>query len=154
MNGSGAGSSGGSGGVTTFLQLLDTFGSFAGLGGNKLLVNLAENAIEAVADPVGATETDFGSLTGNQSLDFVAGRNARMTLLGNVTVTALSFPEPGHYQLKVLTGAGGFDITFTAAVDWAGGVIFAATAAGGAKDYINFYFDGTDVSAQFSSDFQ
>lgn len=154
MNGSGAGSSGGSGGVTTFLQLLDTFGSFAGLGGNKLLVNLAENAIEAVADPVGATETDFGSLAGNQSLDFVAGRNARMTLLGNVTVTALSFPEPGHYQLKVLTGAGGFDITFTAAVDWAGGVIFAATAAGGAKDYINFYFDGTDVSAQFSSDFQ
>lgn len=150
----GGGSGGSGGGVTSFAQLNDTPANYTGAGGNKLAVTSGEDAVEFLPDAVGAAETDFGNLTGSQSLDFVAGRNARMTLLGNVTITALSFPEVGHYKLKVLTGAGGFDITFTAPVDWPGGVVFAATATASAKDYITLYFDGTDVSAQFSSDFQ
>lgn len=77
------------------------------------------------------------------TLDWLNARKQRFTLTGNCTLT-LSNPVDGQRSiLHISTGAGGFTVTWPAAVLWPGGVAPVITATASKVDLVVLIYSAT-----------
>lgn len=73
-----------------------------------------------------------------------------MTLTGNAAITLGTAPRPGFYTLTVSTGAGGFTPTHTNVLR-ANGVEFSPSLSASNTSRVNYFFDGSAWSMEFSN---
>lgn len=94
------------------------------------------------------SEGDAGNSGTADTINWSLGSAFKSTLTGNVTYTFSNPATGGSYVLRVLTGAGGFSVTWPATVKWAG-TAPTITVTAGRMDLLNFYFDGTNYYGSF-----
>jgi hypothetical protein len=70
------------------------------------------------------------------TLNWLNGRKQRLVLTGNVTLTLSNPVDGARHLLHLGTGAGGFTVTWPAAVLWPGGVAPTITAAASKADLV------------------
>lgn len=100
------------------------------------------------------TELDEGnSGAGAKTINFDTNYNVRVTLTGDAAFALDSPSGPGHFQMKILTGAGSFNPTFSTTIRWAGGTAYTATTTASRADFINLYWDGSTWWGQYRLDF-
>jgi hypothetical protein len=87
------------------------------------------------------------------AFSFDTYQNVRVTMTGNCTATLDDPPVVGKYQIKVLTGAGGFTLSFSTTIYWADDDTYVATTTASRADYINLYWDGSAWWGQFRKNF-
>ena len=81
--------------------------------------------------------------------DTDSGQVATVTLGGNRTVAAPTNLEDGSfYALEVVQGTGGQTLAWNAVFKFTGAVAPTLSTAAGAKDYITFRSDGTNLYEQ------
>lgn len=110
-----------------------------------------DTAEQETLDDIASAETDLGNSGASLTINFVNYR-VRVTLTADAAVTMGTAPRVGHYQVKVLTGGGGFTPTFTN-VDWARQTAYTGTQAAASTDFLSLYYDGTTWFGQFTLDF-
>lgn len=101
-----------------------------------------------------ATPKALGNLGATPTLDFgapPASFNAFGTLTANATITLAAPPYVGHYQVRLLTGVGGFTVDFATSIGWYGGVAYSATPSGSQEDLVNLFWTGSEWRGQFRS---
>jgi hypothetical protein len=88
-----------------------------------------------------------------QTVNFNDGNNQKITLgsaTGNVTVT-LSNPQTGGlYKIFLIQGATPRTIIWPATVKWPQGIAAILSAANGAVDIVELYYDGTNYYADWN----
>lgn len=101
-------------------------------------------------------EFDDGNSSTADTIDWNEGNNHKSTLTGNVTYTftAPTGTSNARIQLKILTGAGSFAVTWPATVKWAGGTAPTITTSASAIDIITFWYDGTNYHGTEVQDLQ
>lgn len=84
---------------------------------------------------------DDGNSSTADTIDWNGGNLHYSTLTGNVTYTFSNPLNGGRYVLLMNTGAGGFTVTWPAAVLWPGGVAPTITATAGKVDMCVFAYE-------------
>jgi hypothetical protein len=95
-----------------------------------------------------ASEVNDGNSGTADTIDWGTGSAHLSTLTGSVTYTFSNPQAGGNYTLRIATGAGGFTVTWPAAVKWASGVAPTITVTASKVDIIKFYYDGTSYYGQ------
>lgn len=83
---------------------------------------------------------DDGNSGAAKTINWNLGNEHELTLTGNVTLTFSNPVNGGRYVMVVKSGAGGFTVTWPAAVLWPGGVAPTITVAAGKTDIIAFQY--------------
>jgi hypothetical protein len=130
---------------------------------NKIVGNVALKAPLASPAFTGAvtfgnyhmepSEVDDGNSSTADTIDWSAGSAHKSTLTGNVTYTFSNPVTGGSYVLRVLSGAGGFTVTWPATVKWYGGVTPTVTSTASRMDLFNFYWDGTNYYGSYTQNY-
>jgi hypothetical protein len=89
---------------------------------------------------------DDGNSGTTDTIDWDAGNEHLSTLTGNVTYTFSNPKDGGRYVLVIATGAGGFTVTWPAAVKWAAGSTPTITATASRYDLVTLiYLSGAGI---------
>jgi len=89
------------------------------------------------------------------AFSFDTYQNVRVTMNGNCTATLDSPPAgvTGKFQIKVLTGAGGYTLSFSTSIFWINDDTYVATTTASKVDFVNLYWDGSQWWGQYSKNF-
>jgi hypothetical protein len=108
----------------------------------KIGINTPADA-DAVAKFAGqyySPAVDDGNSGTAKTIDWNLGNEHELTLTGNVTLTFTHPVNGGRYVLVLKTGAGGFTVTWPAAVLWPGGSAPTITVTASKVDLITFMY--------------
>ena len=91
----------------------------------------------------------IGSTSGTITPDFINGSIQTMTLTGNITMNSLGNAVAGRSMTLIVTQDGTGGRTLTSSMLFAGGIKTLSTA-GGAKDIISVFYDGSTYFASLT----
>jgi hypothetical protein len=126
--------------------------------GNTRTLTMADediNLTNAVLNASPVVEVDNGDSGASDTITWASGNNQKSTLTANCTYTFTAPSKLANITLKLIQGGiGSFTATWPGSVMWQGGTAPTLTAAPGAIDIINFYYDGTNYFGVAYLDFQ
>jgi hypothetical protein len=100
-------------------------------------------------------EYENGNFGATPTLDWNNGQKQHGTLSANATFTFTAPAADGNFTLRFTQGAGGYTVTWPAAVKWPGGTAPNLNPqTGGEINIVTFYYDGTSYYGQAALDFQ
>lgn len=99
--------------------------------------------LNGVQSSLANSEVGLGNSGTALTINFNNGPAQAFTLTGNVTLTLSNVQAGGSYLIRIMTGAGGFTVTWPAAVKWPSGTTPTITATASKVDLVNLYSDGT-----------
>jgi hypothetical protein len=100
-------------------------------------------------------EYENGNFGATPTLDWNNGQKQHGTLSANATFTFTAPAAEGNFTLRFTQGAGGYTVTWPAAVKWPGGTAPNLNPqTGGEINVVTFYYDGTSYYGQAALDFQ